>query len=181
MNNQVLKLIFSLPVVLLLLYLFPVLGVFFAIGHLFYHKKAYYYLPRLFLSIGIILCLPKILEIVSQKFSFTIASLSELLEMPIYSQMYSYGELLVILGVILLVLSELFNVLARLGRNSLIDYIKGQELETAKLTAKNELKMKEKIEKSKNSHVVICPYCGADNLIYGNSGTCKYCRKKISL
>ena len=45
---------------------------------------------------------------------------------------------------------------------------------------KNDLEMKEKREKAKNSRVVNCPYCGADNLIYNNVGTCKFCRKKIT-
>ena len=180
MNNQVLKLIFSLPVVLLLLYLFPVLGVFFAIGHLFMNRRASYYLPILLFIVGLILYLPRILEIISQKFQFTIGSLSEILEMPIYNQIGPYGKRLMILGIVFMVASAIFKWIANLGHNSLLEYIKGQEMESAKLNAKNDLIMKEKQEKTKNSHVIICPHCGADNLIYGQTGTCKYCRKKLS-
>ena len=180
MNNQVLKLIFSLPVVLLLLYLFPVLGVFFAIGHLFLYRRASYYLPILLFIVGLILYLPRILEIISQKFQFTIGSLSEILEMPIYNQIGPYGKRLMSLGIVFMVISAIFKWIANLGHNSLLEYIKGQEMESAKLNAKNDLIMKEKQEKAKNSHVIICPHCGADNLIYGKTGTCKYCRKKLS-
>ena len=39
--------------------------------------------------------------------------------------------------------------------------------------------MKEKREKAKNTHIVYCPYCGADNMLTSNVGRCKYCRRRI--
>ena len=41
------------------------------------------------------------------------------------------------------------------------------------------MKMQEKREALKNTHVVHCPYCGADNMLTSNIGTCKYCRRRI--
>ena len=38
--------------------------------------------------------------------------------------------------------------------------------------------MKEKREIAKNTHVIHCPYCGADNLFTEQIGTCKFCRRK---
>ena len=181
MNNLFLKIIFSLPIVLLMLYLFPVVGVIFAMIHLYLYRRARDYFPILLLIIGIILYLPRILEILSQKFQFTIISLSEILEMPIYSQIQPYAKRLIILGIVFMLVSAIFKWIVNLGRNSLLEYIKGQEMESAKLNAKNDLIMKEKREKSLNSHVILCPHCGADNLIYGDSGTCKFCRKMITV
>ena len=42
-----------------------------------------------------------------------------------------------------------------------------------------EKKKIEKQEKTKNTKVVYCPYCGADNMLTEKVGTCKYCRRKI--
>ena len=41
------------------------------------------------------------------------------------------------------------------------------------------MKMQEKRERAKNTHVVYCPYCGADNMLTEKTGICKFCRRKI--
>ena len=55
------------------------------------------------------------------------------------------------------------------------------ELQNEKeVSRENDLKVKLKQIASQNTEVVICPYCGADNILTSKVGTCKFCRKKIS-
>ena len=58
-------------------------------------------------------------------------------------------------------------------------YITNQEKRNDEISRKNDLIMKEKREIAKNTNVVICPYCGADNILTEKVGTCKFCRRKI--
>ena len=64
-------------------------------------------------------------------------------------------------------------------KSSVRSYIANQEKRNDEISRKNDLIMKEKREIAKNTNVVICPYCGADNMLTAKTGTCKYCRRKI--
>ena len=58
-------------------------------------------------------------------------------------------------------------------------YISEREKKDFEIRKENDMKMQEKREALKNTHVVHCPYCGADNMLTSNIGTCKYCRRRI--
>ncbi len=59
------------------------------------------------------------------------------------------------------------------------NYMKILDLLNQRQIKENDLKMQEKREKAKNTHVVHCPYCGSDNMLTEQTETCKFCRRKI--
>ena len=94
-----------------------------------------------------------------------------------------YSKLLITIGVIFLVLSFVFRNLLNKASIKINDQIKKQIMETEKrnieISKSNDLKMKEKREKAKNTNYVKCPYCGSDNLLSEKTGKCKFCRRTI--
>ena len=87
-----------------------------------------------------------------------------------------YSKLLITTGVIFLIISFIINSILYKLENSIKSYISNQEKREAEISQKNNLIMKEKV---KNTSVVYCSYCGADNMLTCHIGTCKYCRRKI--
>ena len=94
-----------------------------------------------------------------------------------------YSKLLISLGIIFLILTmimkNLLNQLMGKLNTEMQKYIIKNEQREAEIFQKNDLILKEKREKAKNTHVVYCPYCGSDNMLTEKIGTCKYCRRKI--
>ena len=98
----------------------------------------------------------------------------------IYSlNLIKYSKLLMTIGIIFLVLVSLFNNLLNKLELFISAYIADREKKDFEIRKENDMKMQEKRETLKNTHVVHCPYCGADNMITSNIGTCKYCRRRI--
>ena len=64
-------------------------------------------------------------------------------------------------------------------KTSAKEYIDEMERKEAEISRQNDLEIKLKQETAKNTHVVYCPNCGADNIIVGNHGKCKYCRSVL--
>ena len=83
------------------------------------------------------------------------------------------------LGIIFLILSYIIkNVINRVGsaiNSGINDFVE----EEHNRNQENDLKMKEKQERAKKTHVVKCPHCGASNMLTEDTGVCKFCRKPI--
>ena len=184
-TNIFLKILSSFPIILLALYYFPFLGICLII----LRKYAYRNSSTIKLSIalivtGLIILIPKILfnfsDIIKLDFN-KIPYLNILIDTKLYNANFiTYSKILLIIGVILLILAlitrESINRVGNLLNSKLNTYMEKE----AEISRENDLKIKEKQERAKNTHVVYCPNCGADNLIVGNTGVCKFCRKKIS-
>lgn len=99
------------------------------------------------------------------------------------NNLISYAKYLISAGVILLVLSLLLKaIFDKVGHQigkSIQNYAKENLKQEAEISQENDLKIKIKQEKAKNTNYVKCPYCGADNLLSEKFGTCQYCRRKI--
>ena len=89
------------------------------------------------------------------------------------------GGFLLILALIWLICSWRFEKIFQQIRNFGRRYIKEELQQERTIKQENDLIMQEKREKAKQSRVVICPYCGADNLLSSKTGKCMYCRRKI--
>jgi len=186
-NNRLFKIICSLPFILLFLYLMPFLGIILIIFRYYlYRNKRYYNTPILLLICGLILLIPKAIIIVLELLklnSLKIPYLKEIISLSEYEKLLSYSKLLIIVGIVFLIIEFLFrNILTNISNKlsySVRNYIEKDMQKDYEIWKENDLKMQEKREKAKNTHVVYCPYCGADNMIVGNTGTCKFCRKKI--
>ena len=183
-DNMFLRLLSSIPIILIFLYFIPFLGICLIVLRLFmYNNKKRNSTPIILISIGVLILAPILLNFIFNliKFDKTVIShFNEILDSKIYAtNLIKYSKLLITTGVILLIISFVINSIFNKLGNSLKSYISNQEKRDAEIFQKNNLIMKVKQENAKNTSVVYCPYCGADNMLTSNVGLCKYCRRKI--
>lgn len=182
-ENKFFKLLCSLPIILIILYFIPFLGICLILFRLYiYRYNKQYKTSILLLLCGLLLLIPKLLDSIMKVLKLNgdkIPYLNNIMASDIYIKLLSYSKLLITIGIIFLILSfilkNVFNKLNTEIRNYMSDDLK-KDYEIRK---ENDLKMQEKREKIKNTHVVYCPYCGADNMLTEQTGTCKFCRRKI--
>ena len=183
-----LKVLCSVPVILVVLYFLPPLGIFMLIGRYFvYSSRHYYRAPISLFIIGLILLIPRGLQLLNDNFSinFNIPFIAEILELEVYPKLIEFAKSLIIISVIFLVVSCIVKFVASKLSNSIgkvLNAYFSKEMETeAKIRQENDLKLKEKAieSKQKTPHVVKCPNCGKSNSIIGTVGKCKSCRNHI--
>lgn len=186
MANKLLKVLCSLPFILVLLYFFPFGGICFLIIRYFVYPKTKILITPIILGVvSLILFIPKIIDTIIVKFKLSsITFIQQIIDNSIYKDLLKFSKKLFIIAVVFLLVSLIFKKVVESANNKINEafstYIDKSQKQEREISAENDLKMKEKREKAKNTHAVICPYCGADNLIVGNSGTCSYCRRKIT-
>lgn len=177
------KILCSIPVILLVLYFIPFLGVILLITRYFvFQKKKVLNGLILVLVFAFIILIPKILYMIFDliKYDYTnIPYFNDIISSSIYNDFLSYSKLLIIVGIVFLIISFLFNKLIEKVFSYLRSYIQKQDAKEERIMEKNNLLMQEKRERAKNTHVVKCPYCGADNMLTEKHGTCKFCRRHI--
>ncbi|MBR4262582.1 MAG: hypothetical protein IKQ35_04385 [Bacilli bacterium] len=138
-------------------------------------------MPITLVITGFIILIPNIINSVLKTFKLKIEIpyLNEVINSELYPNLIKYSKLLITLGIIFLILSYIINyILNRVG-NKLKSGIDEYVEEEHKRSQENDLKMKEKQERAKNTHVVKCPHCGASNMLTEKTGVCKFCRKPI--
>ena len=179
--NKLLKIMCSIPVVLILLYFIPFLGICLTLFRLYFYKNKKYFTPVILIIIGILLLIPKLLILVVETFkiSLSISYLNNIMMSDVYYNLINYSKLLISFGLILILLSVMFRSLYYKLNDKIKSYINNIEKRNTEISRKNDMIIKEKQEKAKNTHVVFCPYCGADNMLTQRIGICKYCRRKI--
>ena len=158
-NNLFIRLLCSIPVILIFLYFLPFLGIcLILLRYYVYSYRSKIFLPILLICLGLLIVLPSGIIKLSSIFNF---------------------KLLITVGVIFLVLFSLFSSIFNKLELFISSYISDREKKDFEIRKENDMKMQEKREALKNTHVVHCPYCGADNMLTSNIGTCKYCRRRI--
>ena len=186
-QNRFIKLLASIPSILLFLYFIPFIGVCLILLRLFIYNNKKVSTAVSLLSIGLLIISPlfinKVLGLINIQ-NFNIPYLSDIVNSNLYNEKFiRYSKLLMIVSILFFIISFAFKSLInkiRLKFNSEIrEYISRNEQKAAEISEKNDLIMKEKREKAKNTHVVYCPYCGSDNLFTEKTGICKFCRRKI--
>lgn len=186
--NNIVKLICSLPVILVVLYFIPVLGVLMFIARYFiYGKNHFFRAPITLIIIGLICLAPRGLNSAIQTFHlpFTVPYLSEIVGHDLYLKLAEYGKFIFIFGVVALIASYLLRNLIESISNWVSrlagEYTSAKHKEDLEIRKENDLKLREKeiTSKQKTPHVVTCPSCGTANSITGTIGTCKSCRKPI--
>lgn len=177
-NNKLIKLLCSIPVILVVLYFLPFLGVCLIISRYIINKdQKYFSLPITLVIGGLILLIPKALDSLKIK---GIPYLSKVLSSDIYPKLITYSKRIITIGIIFLILSYIFKSVANKLGEKLQNYIKKEEQTDYEIRQKNDLVMQEKREKAKNTHIVKCPHCGAKNTLTEPTGTCNHCRMPIS-
>ena len=184
-NNSIIKLLCSIPVILVTLYFIPFLGVCLLIFRyiVYYYDKRRVSTPYYLVSIGLIILIPKLVQYIFKTFNLK-TSIIPYFDTIINSNLYNtdfikYSKLLIILGIIFLIITSIVSSFVDKTKSYVKSYITNQEKRNDEISRKNDLIMKEKREIAKNTNIVICPYCGADNMLTEKVGTCKFCRRKI--
>ena len=187
-TNGLVKLICSLPVVLIVLYFLPALGVIIVITRYFiYGERHFFRTPVVLMLVGLILLAPRGLQLAIENFnlSFTIPFLLDILNLELYPKLADYGQFILIVGVVILIVSYLLKSfisgLSNNIRSMMSQYASTKQAEEVEIRKENDLKLREKeiTSKQKTPHVVKCPHCGKTNSITGTVGKCKSCRSAI--
>lgn len=180
-NNLMIKLICSLPVILIVMYFVPFLGVCLILFRYFVYNKKHYSTAMTLIVCGLLILLPKLVNYITSIFKITTKTpyLDEILESSVYTKILGFSKLLIIVGVVFLIISYIVNMVATKVGNGIKNYFQEEQKRDYEISTKNDLIIKEKQEKAKNTHFVKCPNCGASNTVIGNVGKCKFCRKDI--
>lgn len=179
-ENIFLKLLCSLPVILVVLYFIPFLGICLIIFRFFLYYDKFYKTLILLLISGLLLLIPKIIDSIMNLLKINnIEVLNSIINTGIYTKLLGYSKLLITVGTIFLILSFIFRNIFDSLISKIRNYFEQDLKKDYEIRKENDLKMQEKRERAKNTHVVYCPYCGADNLLTKQTGTCKYCRRMI--
>ena len=191
MTERVIKVLFSLPVILIALYIIPFLGICLIIAK-YIVEKAWNEKDRFTKSmlsitaIGILLNIPRAINYCLTKINFkniVFPVLKTIIESDIYKELITYGNRLIIVGIILLIIGFIINKTIVNVKNRVISLAHSQILEETKrqdeIYKENNLKIQEQQERAKNFHVVTCPHCGAVNQLTAKTGKCSHCRNII--
>lgn len=180
-NNILVKVLCSLPIILIGLYFSRFLGICLIIFRLIAFKNKTKVSPYLIL-IGLILLIPKLLG----NINLNIPYLEDVLVSSQYASLLSYSKFLIIFGVILLMIEYLvYNVKNSLNSklkqfsNKVEQKIEKDEQMHREIAKENDYKMKLRKEEVENTRLVSCPSCGAENLLKNGVGRCKYCRNPL--
>jgi len=132
-----------------------------------------------FILISIMICIPTVLHNITTITKLDVPYLNEIIKSSLYHNLISYSKLLFTTGVIFLILSVAFKNIFNKITNYIKQYIFKKEMIEREISEKNDLKIKEKQERAKTTHVVYCPHCGANNVLTEKIGKCNYCRRQI--
>lgn len=184
-DNILIRMLCSIPIILVLLYFLPFLGVCLIIFRyiVYYSDRRRIVTPYYLVSTGIIILIPKLLKFIFNSFEYNadnIPYFNKIINSELYKVNFiDYSKRLITVGIIFLIISSIVSMIVDKAKNSIRSYIENQEKRNVEISRKNDMIMKEKREIAKNTNVVICPYCGADNMLTEKTGTCKFCRRKI--
>lgn len=187
MTDNIVNILFSLPIILVILYFIPFLGVLLLIIK-FFAQKGWVLIDKFtksmlfIISLGIILYVPKIVNYVLTKINtenLIFPVLDAIIKSDIYPKLLVMGKRLIIVGIILLLVGYLIHKIYLSLANKIMNAM-NTHIETQKEIAKeNDMKIREKQERAKNFHVVKCSHCGGLNKLTESTGKCKYCRNAI--
>ena len=184
-RNGFLKILTSLPVILVALYFVPVLGVLLIVLKFVTATNRNNSTATILIVTGLVLQIPNLLNKLSEAFKFSIPYLDKIVEHDIYESLTGYSVKLLIIGVVLFIITTVFNKMFAGIKNTLTntmnDYVNKSVEQDREIDKENNMEMKEKQEAAKNFHVVHCPHCGADNIVTDNITRCKYCRKGLQV
>lgn len=183
--NKIIKLLSSIPIILITLYFIPFIGICLILLRYFVSdSKKRTTTPIIITIIGLIILIPKGAELILNLIKIDlnkIPYLSTILESSLYTNEFmEYSKFLISAGIIFLIISfvtkSIFDKVSSAIRSNITSYIRKTEQRDAEISKQNDLEIKLKKEKAKNTTYIKCPNCGSDNLISEKTGVCKYCR-----
>ena len=183
-NNIILKILLSIPIILIALYFIPFLGVCLIIFKLFvYGSKKSIITSVSLLIVGLLVLIPKVLSLTKINID-KIPYLKDIINSDMYNiNFIKYSKLFITIGFKFLVITIILNLvvtkLSNKFNGKVGEYITEMQKKEIEISRENDMKIKLKQERAKNTSYVKCPYCGSDNLLGEKFGTCSFCRRKI--
>ena len=183
-NNIILKILLSIPIILIALYFIPFLGVCLIIFKLsVYGRKKSIITSVSLLIVGLLVLIPKVLSLTKINID-KIPYLKDIINSDMYNiNFIKYSKLLITIGIIFLVITIILKLvvtkLSNKFNGKVGEYITQMQKKEIEISRENDMKIKLKQERAKNTSYVKCPYCGSDNLLGEKFGTCSFCRRKI--
>ena len=179
-SNNMLKILCSLPVILLFLYFVPLVGVCLIVLRCFtYRGSKKQFISNSLIIIGILILIPRIVGEVVSFLKQDIHYLNDVLASDIYIKLFDYSKFILIIGIILLIVSAIFKAVSNKISNIASSYLNNYQKEMTEVSKQNDMEIKLKQERAKTTRVVYCSNCGADNIVTEKVGKCKYCRQDI--
>lgn len=182
-KKSFINIITSLPIILIALYFLPVLGILLILLKFITATNKNNSIATILIILGLLIQVPNLLKGLSKTFKFTIPYLNKIVEHNLYYDLTKYSTLLIIVGVVMIIITTLFNKLFGSLKNTLNEavdtYVTKSVEQDREIDKENDLEIKTKQEKAKNTHVVHCPNCGADNIVSEKVTRCKYCRTEL--
>ncbi len=174
------KVITSLPIILIFLYFIPIVGILLILLKFFTASRRRVNITLgLILLFAIIILIPKIIGILGISYT-TVPKFNEFITSELYNtQIINYSKLLIGTAIIYYIISLIFYHIGNNAISALKNYINRIEKRDAEISQKNDLEIKLKQEKAKNTTVVHCPYCGNNNILTEKTGRCKFCRREL--
>lgn len=183
-NTTFLRLLSSIPIILIFLYFIPFLGICLILLRYLYNNKKKRISTSIYLIVlGVFILIPTVLNSILDIMKVpnnTIPYLNNIINLELYHvDFIRYGKLLLTVGIVFLIIKFIFNRLFHKFENSIFSYLQCQQQMEKEIFQKNDLLMQEKRKRALNTHIVHCSYCGAENILSDKVGVCKYCRRKI--
>ncbi len=154
------KIIFSIPVILIALYIFMAIGICLIIARQFVLNKKWYNTSTYLIVIGIVIYIANFVGVIS---NFGI-------------DLINYANILLGTGIVFLMIAAVLSKISEKIVAAIKKMFNKQIEMDYKINKENDLKIKEKQLRSKYTTVVKCDNCGADNILTAKTGVCKYCR-----
>lgn len=184
-NNIIFKILASLPVILIMLYFIPFLGVcLILLRYFMYNDKKRISTPIIIVLFGLLVLIPNLVYFILDMVKFDINKIPYLTDI-VNSKLYSvnfidYSKFLICVGIISLIISfvlkTIFDKISSKLNSGIRSYISETQRRDAEISKQNDMEIKIKQEKAKNTGYVKCPKCGSDNILSEKTGICKYCR-----
>lgn len=183
-NNMFLKILSSIPIILVASYFIPFLGICLLIlRYIVYDDKRKKKTPVILTIIAFVVLIPQLLKYILAILKINIVNISyfyNIVDSKVYSVNFiKFSKFLITISVIVWILSFVFEKISNKISSGIKNYVQQDLKKDYEIRKENDLKMQEKREKAKNTHVVHCPYCGSDNMLTEQVGTCNFCRRKI--
>ncbi len=172
MNNS-LKIILSIPVILIILYFIPILGIIMILARNIILNKKWQEISIILIIISALIYIPYLINFFNKDI------VKNIIENEIYTKMLSYSKFIFITAVVLCIVYAVMNKIASSLGSKLSNYINKYKEKQEIISRENDLKIKEKQLKAKNNTVIYCSNCGADNIVGDKIGVCAYCRTKL--
>lgn len=186
--NKLIKFLSSIPIILIMLYFIPFLGICLILLRYFVSdNKKRTTTPIIIAIIGLIILIPKGVELILDLIKIdinTIPYLSNIVTSKLYqNDLLDFSKFLITVGIIFLIVSfvtkSIFDKVSNKLNGVLNNYISETTKREAEISKQNDLEIKEKQAKALTTSYVKCPSCGSDNIISEKISRCKYCRSPL--